>query len=424
MKRWRQIFLGIILILLIVVIGANLWIVNVGKSKILKEYNVEINRVCDSVKSKEDIDIYLENYNYVKKLSKLELNASTEEIEKFYKNSGLEYKICPIKKDANIIFYLKVEYEFTQNQLFAHLIIIVNTCLFLMSAIVIITMIFISKRVIKPLNEIKDMPYQLSKGHLTKDIKEYKNKFFGKFVWGLNILRENLESHKTHELELEKEKKTLILSISHDIKTPLSAIKLYATALSQNLYPTAEKQHEIAKIIGKNADEIENFVGDIVKTTKTDFLHIEVKNEEFYLNNLIGNFQNYYNEKMLLTKTDFMIEKYDNCILIGDHERCLEVMENIMENAIKYGDGKYIRIFFSQEEEMQLITIKNSGNTLPTVEIVHIFESFYRGSNTEGKKGSGLGLYICREIMHKMNGEVYAKGNDSDFEITLVIPMA
>ena len=95
-----------------------------------------------------------------------------------------------------------------------------------------------------------------------------------------------------------------------------------------------------------------------------------------------------------------------------------------MENAIKYGDGENITVFFSQEEDMQLITINNTGNTLPVVEIVHIFESFYRGSNTEGKKGSGLGLYICREIMHKMYGEVYAKKTDNNMEIAMVIPLA
>jgi len=424
MKRWRQVFLGIILIILIVIIGANLWLSNEGKMKISKEYNVEINRVCDSVNSQGNLDINLENYNYVKKISMLNMNASTAEIENFYKSSGLEYKICPIIKDESVVFLLKVEYEIDRNQLVAQLMIIVNGCLFIMSVIVIIAMVFIRNSIIKPLNEIKEMPYELSKGHLTKDIKEYKNKFFGRFVWGLNILRENLESNKTNELELEKEKKTLILSISHDIKTPLSAIKLYATALEQNLYPVAEKQHEIAKIIVKNVDKIENFVGEIIKTTKTDFLHIEVKNEEFYLTDLIRQFVIYYSEKMLLKQTDFVIEKYSNCILKGDIEKCLEVMENIMENAIKYGDGEHITILFSQEEDMQLITINNSGNTLPAVEMVHIFESFYRGSNTEGKKGSGLGLYICREIMHKMYGEVYAKKTDNNMEIAMVIPLA
>ena len=167
MKRWRQIFLGIILIITIVIIGANLWINNEGKMKISKEYNVEINRVCDSVNSQGNLDINLEKYNYIKNISMLDRNASNEEIEKFYKSSGLEYKICPIINEESIIFFLKVEYEFTPNQLVAQLMIIVNVCLFAMSAIVIIAMVFIRNSIIKPLNEIKEMPYQLSKGHLT-----------------------------------------------------------------------------------------------------------------------------------------------------------------------------------------------------------------------------------------------------------------
>ena len=52
--------------------------------------------------------------------------------------------------------------------------------------------------------------------------------------------------------------------------------------------------------------------------------------------------------------------------------------------------------------------VTNSGNTLPESELSHIFESFWRGSNSERDKGSGLGLYICRQLMHKMDGEIFA----------------
>lgn len=73
---------------------------------------------------------------------------------------------------------------------------------------------------------MRDIPYELARGNLTAPIKENKYRFFGKFTWGINLLRE---------------KKTLILSLSHDIKTPLSAIHLYAKALSKGLYKEHEK---------------------------------------------------------------------------------------------------------------------------------------------------------------------------------------
>ena len=89
-------------------------------------------------------------------------------------------------------------------------------------------------------------------------------------------------------------------------------------------------------------------------------------------------------------------------------------------NAIKYGDGKSVKINFSEEDGWILVTVKNSGCTLQKDELTHIFESFWRGQNAENKKGSGLGLYICRQLMCKMNGEIFAEIKGGDMCITSV----
>ena len=91
----------------------------------------------------------------------------------------------------------------------------------------------------------------------------------------------------------------------------------------------------------------------------------------------------------------------------------MEVMQNIIENAIKYGDGKRIWIDNSRDEDMLVISIHNTGCTLDTKELTHIFDSFFRGSNVNNNPGSGLGLYICRNLMHLMNGEIFAQINDN-----------
>ena len=117
-----------------------------------------------------------------------------------------------------------------------------------------------------PFNKISELPQQIAKGNLTGDIKESKSKYFGRFIWGLNILRESLEDSRARELSVLKDKQTLVLSLSHDIKTPLSAIKLYSKALTKNLYKdNEEKKNEIAFKIDKNADEIESYLRDIIK---------------------------------------------------------------------------------------------------------------------------------------------------------------
>ena len=95
-----------------------------------------------------------------------------------------------------------------------------------------------------------------------------------------------------------------------------------------------------------------------------------------------------------------------------------------MENAIKYGDGKRIRISFGEEEDCTLIQIENSGCSLKKEELPNLFDSFYRGSNSAGMKGNGLGLYICKTLMCKMEGDIFAQMNEDVFCVTIVVRKA
>lgn len=116
--------------------------------------------------------------------------------------------------------------------------------------------------------------------------------------------------------------------------------------------------------------------------------------------------------------------EYQNFLVKADTERLLEVLQNIIENAIKYGSGKKIGISISKEEDCVLITVENAGEVLPAEELPHLFDSFYRGSNAGSQEGSGLGLYICRKLMHKMNGDVFLKQEETLFSVTVVVGMA
>ena len=212
-----------------------------------------------------------------------------------------------------------------------------------------------------------------------------------------------------------------LLKLSDDVLTLLMEEEIssgHARALLG--LEDSEKQLEIAENINAKADEIEGYVAEIITASREDFLSLDVNMGEFYLSELVTKIKLYYTEKLSLIKTDFFVGEYGDCLISGDFDRSVEVVQNIMENAIKYGDGKEISISFSEEEGCILIAVKNSGCTLPDTDLPHIFESFWRGANAENLKGSGLGLYICRQLMHKMNGEVFAQIKGGDMCVTAV----
>lgn len=306
-----------------------------------------------------------------------------------------------------------------------HPLIYMNVGLILSVIITISILIYVARKILRPFHQMSKLSEELARGNLSVAMKEDKNKFFGRFLWGIDMLRDNIESNKERELELQKEKKTLILSLSHDIKTPLSAIKLYSRALNEDIYDSEEQRRAAVDGIAHNAAEIEKYVSDIVTASKEDFLNLEVTMGEFYLKEVMDRIKVLYDEKFLSQRTDFSVSEYSNALLSGDAARLEEVLQNILENAIKYGDGKWVKISFSDEEDCRLITVTNSGCSVKEEEIPHLFESFYRASNSEKAPGSGLGLYIARSLMRMMNGDIFAaKENTGDFSVTVVVKKA
>lgn len=299
----------------------------------------------------------------------------------------------------------------------------VNIGLGAMGTLLLGFLIAVRFRVLKPFERLREVPYELSKGNLTVPIDESRQRLFGRFNWGMNMLRDNLEQQKQRELELQAEKKKLIISLSHDIKIPLSAVKLYSSAIEKGLYD-AERTADTARRINAKADEIEGYVSQIVKASNEDFLSLTVNKGEFYLDALTGQIENYYHDKLALLGTEFEVRKHTNCLLCGDIDRAVEVLQNIIENAIKYSDGKRVEVSFSDEEDCRLITVSNSGCELPADELPHIFDSFYRGSNAGSSGGSGLGLYICRTLMRKMDGDIFAGLNGGEMRVTAVFRRA
>lgn len=404
MNNYKKFSILFLIFELMLVVVANIYIVRYNENSLDKQYKVEVQRIINEVNAGQELgSIDIDEYKSIISVKKYNPEEKVQNEYLVKEIDGQLYRFEYIHNNDS-------RFTIIMNIIFG--IILVSTSGLLW---------YLNRKLIIPFNNIHNLPTELAKGNLSVPIKEEKSKFFGKFLWGMDMLREKLEDDKLREYELIKEKKTLILSLSHDVKTPLSAIDLYVKALKEGLYDTDEKKQEVFLGIEKNINEIKGYVNEIAKASREDFLSLDVNNKEVYLWDIIKMVKMYYSEKMRKNHTDFIIEETGNCLIYADTDRLVEVLQNVIENALKYGDGKKINISFDEEEDCKLIEVSNTGNSLKEEEIPNLFDSFYRGSNSGNIAGSGLGLYISKELMHKMDGDIYIAASEDIFKIVLVL---
>lgn len=402
MKGFDKIIAVFTSIYILIFLGVNIFLYR-NNSDNMGLYRVEINRIVQEISNGNEVNT--DNYETIAGVYK-------NQNDSFYDSENL-YVI----REINGKLY-RIEYKsINQNNRILYSADVFLIVLLLLSLGVLL---YIRQAIIRPFHKISELPYQLSKGNLTVPLKETKTRYFGKFIWGLDMLREELERSRQRELERAKNEKTAMLSISHDIKTPLAAIKLYAKAISSGLYSDKEKQRSAAESINARADEIERYVNAMREKLSSDFMEFHAEQKEVYLALVLGRIKSYYSDKLRSLGTDFAISEYADCLLLCDPDRLEEVLQNVIENAVKYGDGKNICIELSDEEDCKLITVSNSGCTLPETELTHIFDSFWRGSNVGNQEGNGLGLYICRRLMNEMNGDIFAEIRNNTMCVTVV----
>jgi len=419
MRAFNRLILLMMILIAVCFAAANL-LLSQQHTAVAREYRVQIERAAADIAAVGEENLDLALYPMLLRVERYpEDSDAAVKDSAFFAGADSEYALRRV--DGKLY---RFDYRDNSGDSIAASFWVVNLTIALVAALLLGTLIYLRSRMLAPFRRLSEVPFELAKGNLTRPLGENKSRYFGRFVWGMDLLREKLETQKADELKLRKDRKTLILSLSHDINTPLSAIRLYAHALAKNIYDQPDKNREIAENIEAKAAEIEGYVSEMIRASGEEFVTPDVRDSEFYLAAVIEQINRYYADKLLLLRTTFTVGEFTDCLLKGDADRAIEVLQNLLENAIKYGDGREIRILVTEEEDCRLVAVTNTGNTLPENELPHVFESFWRGSNASRREGSGLGLFICRTLMHRMGGEVFAKITGEEMTVTAVFRKA
>ncbi len=282
---------------------------------------------------------------------------------------------------------------------------------------------YIRKTVILPFAKMKDFASYVAAGDLDRSLEMDKGNLFGAFSESFDIMREELKASRARELSLQKKERELIASLSHDLKTPVTGIKLtaelMATVFSQNEgQEITVTQDMIVKMnnVYKKADEIALLVGDLFSSTLEDLGAFKVNcadENSAVITALVSE----YDDRGLVR-----ISEIPQVIVHMDKLRLSQVIGNILFNSYKYA-GTPIDISFRLDDPFLEVSIRDSGPGVPEDEIALITHKFYRGKEHGDKEGSGLGLYIARILMDKMGGELSVR-SENGLCVTLLIPLS
>ncbi|MBO5622963.1 MAG: HAMP domain-containing histidine kinase [Butyrivibrio sp.] len=294
---------------------------------------------------------------------------------------------------------------------------------------------YMYKVFLKPIKELKDFATDIAKGDLDKPLPIRKTNMFGSFVEGYDMMREQVKLSIDRERKSEIARKELIQGLSHDIKTPLAVIGATCEVLdlkySRKLKDadeseTAEHSDTLDKIrtISEKAASVSSLMSDVMHTSLEDIEKIEVTVSEestVILEDRI---------KSLSSFGNIIMENHIHpCLVYMDRQRMDQVIENIISNSAKYA-GTDITVTFSQTKDILMengkagsfikIKIRDEGPGVPDSDLPLISEKYYRGKNSAGKSGYGLGLFLCKMYMNKQGGgmEYY---NDNGFVVELLL---
>lgn len=265
---------------------------------------------------------------------------------------------------------------------------------------------------IRPFSTLKAFAAEIAKGNLDFPLPMERGNFFGAFTESFDIMREELRRARENEYLANVSKKELVAELSHDIKTPVSAIKAVCEVLE-----IKEKNEDILEkvgIISSKADTIDRLAGNMFHATLEELEVLKVEPEEERSTLIPDMF------KELKYYGDIRLEnKIGECLVWMDKLRMEQVIDNIVNNSFKYAKTP-VTVCFKDERETIGITIKDKGKGVSAEELPLITEKFFRGSNAAGESGSGLGMYLVKSFMEQMYGTVECF-YDEGFGVTLYL---
>ena len=379
-RKLVGIVMAFMLALIIMVAGLNMWVINLGKENTVGKQLVAINEI--------------------RQLTKDESGEKADALEGAIRDIEAGIRSSSLQSSRQVSMYFTIG-------------VIVVGLLYTVALLVYVYM-----QIIRPFHKLEKYAQNVAAGDLETRLDYERNNYFGEFTWAFDHLRKEIIFARKKEAQAIESNKTIVASLSHDIKTPIASIRAYSEALEANLGADYEKRQQYAGTIIRKCDEVTALVNDLVLHSLSELEKLDIKLEKLQVDKVIRDtVRDLEFENLVLS------EPVHEAVIMGDARRVAQLLENLINNARKYAPGKRVTVFTEIKGQEYQIHVKDEGKGINPEDMPFIRQKFYRGDNVGDMPGSGLGLYIVDYIVKEMKGRLDLYNSEMGLEAVISFPV-
>ena len=284
--------------------------------------------------------------------------------------------------------------------------------------IVICLVLWIYHSVVTPIHMLQVAAQNIKNGNLDFEVEVQNQDEIGELCEDFEEMRKRLKDNAEEKLRSEQQNKELISNISHDLKTPITAIKGYVEGLMDGVADTPEKQNKYLQTVYSKAIDMDRLINELSFYSKIDTNKIPYT---FHRINVVGYFEDCAEDLGRELEDEHIGFTYENFVetsvqMIADAEQIKRVINNIVGNSKKYSDKseKEIHMTVKDVGDFVQIEIEDNGRGIAAKDLPYIFDRFYRtdASRNSSKGGSGIGLSIVKKIMEDHGGKIWVSSKE------------
>lgn len=393
-----------------------------NSTKIEVEKAFEDNNFESSIKSDYkyavinlDGKVLMSSIDSYKKDSSVNLNEFWEYDSRFSnENHGMiRYSQPVIVKSVQVgivVFYIPKDSFLTSSPMKLTILELIPVIIsFIIIAILTIrSCIYIKKNVLEPTASLNESAKRILNGDFSYEIKYDYGSEIGTFCHNFEAMRDELKFSKEKEAKIKVNQKELLACISHDIKTPLTAINGYVSGIKDGIVKDKEGIQNYCTIILKRVRMLSKLLEDILEHSKAELNKMNIILTEVYCREFFKNILEDLSIEVESKGLKFIWpDQIPDLVINIDKKRISEVIYNLVSNSIKYSkENGSISVYFQTDKNYLKVFVKDTGIGIVSGDIPNIFRKFYRGEKSRNQNipGSGLGLSISKYIVEAHGG--------------------